>query len=269
MKNNFSRFVMLFMVIVMVASAFAFVAPTQNVYAGTNGQQISLMACNAVRVVIQGKNQSGTPVSYTLNKNANDCGYINISGWWWKGSVTATAYYNVSAEYPYYNGQTASATVPTNSSSNFYNVAVSTPSTRQWIAWRAQTWINDRLGYSQSTSSKRDGYRRDCSGFVSFVWQLSNYDGGVSTYTMLNNAYKISFDSLQPGDAVLNSGSHVVLFMGWVNQGAGQFTAYEENGSYGAQSWTLTVNKSTGVVHNNAHNYNYPGTYIAIRKNGL
>lgn len=122
------------------------------------------------------------------------------------------------------------------------------------------------MSYSQS--SYRDGYRKDCSGYVSFAW--SGPTPGFSTGTWSNNAYKIAFDSLQPGDA-LNStgGGHMLLFQGWVNQSAGIFNAYEENPYYGGAhlTYSITLNKTTGKI--SLPGYTYPGTYFAIRKSGL
>ena len=74
-----------------------------------------------------------------------------------------------------------------------------------------------------------DAYRSDCSGLVSYAWGLpapgrttygfAPFDTGVS--------YAIAGKELQPGDA-LNSSGHIVLFAGWVDQGAGRARILEE-----------------------------------------
>lgn len=257
------RFYRLTLVIALITVLFfTSVSPVQAI---TVGRQIKVSACSAVRVVIKGKNQSGTSVTYTLNKTASNCGYINISGRWWTGTVSATAYYNVSAEYPYYNGQSVSKTIPTLQSTDYYSVAIPTPTTRKWIIWRAQTWVNDYVAYNQS--STHDGYRQDCSGYVSFAWLLPK--PGTSPSGMSAYSYQIPFDSLQPGDALNNPSAHTMLFVKWVDQSKGTFIAYqEENPTTGTRQRTLTLNKSTGVIMQNIY-YTYPGTYKAIRKNGL
>jgi hypothetical protein len=259
---SFTKFV------VMITVLAALVLPPASVaLAGSNGQQIQVYACNASRVVIKGPNQSGNTVSYTLSTSTSGCGTFAISGWYWKGSVSITPYYSVSSEYPYYGGQGFSVNVPISQSSNWYTVNVPTPSARQWVLWRAQTWVNDHVSYN--TGSKHDGYRTDCSGYVSFAWQLPAPGPSTSGINTSSYSFKISYDSLQPGDALDNPSSHIVLFLGWVNQSKGTFNGYEENPFYsGAHlTQTITLNKSTGTM--SVPGFPYPGTYIAIRKNGL
>jgi hypothetical protein len=251
--------------LVIMLTTVLLLSSVSSVQAATTGSQIKVAACSASRVIIKGKNQTGISVTYTLNNSASNCIYINIPGMWWNGVVTATAYYNVSSEYPYYNGQSVSVTIPTTQSSNYYPVTFSTPTARQWILWRAQTWINDHVAYNQS--STHDGYRQDCSGYVSFTWQLTK--PGTSPSGMSAYSYQIPFDSLQPGDALNNPSAHTMLFIKWVDQSQGTFIAYdEENPTSGTRQRTLTLNKSTGVIKQSIY-YTYPGYYKAIRKNGL
>ena len=262
--QNYIKFVaMISMLAVLILT------PTSAAFAGSNGQQVAIFACNAARVVLQGYNQQGKSATYTLNNPG--CGRVYITGWWWKTWVGATAYYNLSAEHPYYAGQSMTVYVPpSQSNSDWYFVNFSTPSTRQWILWRASTWVNDRISYG--TGSYHDGYRQDCSGFVSFAWS-TGYNYNTSTLMNSNVSYVISYDSLQPGDALDSpTGGHAILFLGWVNQGAGTFIAFEENiwPSPGyAQQHQATLNKSTGQITATDGHFYYGYKYYAIRKNGL
>jgi hypothetical protein len=258
--NVFSR-----LILVIVLIAVFFFTSVSSVQAATVGRQIKVTACSAVRVVIKGKNASGSAASYTLNKSATNCGATHIPGWW-NGTITATAYYTVSTEYPYYNGQNISVSIAaTQQTTSYYSMIVPTPTERQWMIWRAQTWINDNVAYNQS--STHDGYRQDCSGYVSYVWQLTK--PGTSPSGMSIYSTQISFNNLLPGDALNNPSAHTMLFVKWVDQSAGTFIAYEEeNPASGTRMRTLTLNKMTGVIIQNSF-YTYPGKYVAIRKKGL
>jgi hypothetical protein len=98
------------------------------------------------------------------------------------------------------------------------------------IIQRAQTWVTAGVPYSQS--AYRDGYRTDCSGFVSMAWRLNrNYWTG-DLHTV---GASIPFSSLRPGDMLLyhnpanpTNGSHVVLFDKWVGAVGGDFWIYEQ-----------------------------------------
>jgi cell wall-associated NlpC family hydrolase len=84
---------------------------------------------------------------------------------------------------------------------------------RDTIIARAQDWVNRRVPYSQSDYT--DGYRQDCSGYVSMAWASSQ--PGHSTYNMQEICYRIDRSQLQPGDAILNPNQHVLLFHYWVD----------------------------------------------------
>jgi len=254
--HRFTRLSLVFSLIAVFL--FTSVRPVQ---AAVIGQQVKVMACSAVRVVVQGKNQNGVSVKYTMNKSPSNCAYITIPGWWWTGTITATAYYNVTPEYPYFKGQVVTKALPTTQRVYTYkSVTFSTPTARRWILWRAQTWVTDAVPYDQS--STHDGYRQDCSGFVSFAWQLPK--PGTSPAGMSAYSYQIPFDSLLPGDALNNPSAHVMLFIKWVDQSQGiLIIQQEEYPGSGTRQRTVTLNKTTGVIQY------YSGVYKAIRKNGL
>ncbi len=90
---------------------------------------------------------------------------------------------------------------------------------RSAIIARGQVWVDKNVPYSQSKTY--DGYRTDCSGFVSMCWQLPK--DGPSTSEFPNYSLKITKNDLQPGDAMLCEGHHIVLFAGWKDSGKTQY----------------------------------------------
>jgi hypothetical protein len=95
--------------------------------------------------------------------------------------------------------------------------------TRTEVLKRARSWIKKHVMYSQS--SYYQGYRRDCSGFVSMAWELKS---SYTSSSIRSRAHRISVNSLRPGDAVRRSG-HVELFDGWKNKRKRQYWALEES----------------------------------------
>jgi len=102
--------------------------------------------------------------------------------------------------------------------------------TRAEIIARAKTWANARVPYSQHAF--RDGYRTDCSGYVSMAWQTNrNYwTGDLHTIGV-----PIAHHELRPGDMLLfhnpadpHTGSHVVIFDRWTGGVGGDFLIYEQ-----------------------------------------
>ncbi|MFJ9583859.1 peptidoglycan-binding protein [Streptomyces acidicola] len=102
--------------------------------------------------------------------------------------------------------------------------------TRTEIINRARTWVAAQVPYSM-TSYWSDGYRQDCSGFVSMAWNLgqNEWTGSLDKYGV-----RISKDELQPGDMLLfhnpadpQNGSHVVIFGGWTDSTRAYYVAYE------------------------------------------
>jgi len=85
-------------------------------------------------------------------------------------------------------------------------------------------WVSAKVPYDQG--GRHDGYREDCSGFVSAAWELSK--PGPVTQDFHDYAKQIAKDSLLPGDCLLFAAEHVVLFGGWVDSAKTQYTAYEE-----------------------------------------
>jgi hypothetical protein len=103
--------------------------------------------------------------------------------------------------------------------------------TRTQILARAETWVRAKVPYSM-TAYWKDGYRQDCSGFVSMAWGL---DANAWTGDLRDYAVRIGKDALRPGDVLLfhnaadpRLGSHVVLFGGWTDASHTHYTGYEQ-----------------------------------------
>ena len=259
-SNFYKIAVMVFVSVVLLVS-------TVPVSAGSNGQQIAILACEANKLVVKGYNQFGSLATHTITKSTSDCTWHKITGWWWKGEITITPYYYVTSEYPSYKAGAKRYDIPVYKTSDWVNIRILPPSARLKMLWRANTWVKDKVPYSQA--NYHDGYRQDCSGYTSFAWGLSK-SYTTSSILSQNQAYQISYDNLLPGDALNSSGGgHVVIFIRWVDKSAGVFDAYEENAYYGKAHRTnnITLNKTTGRI--SISGYTYPGTYIAIRKNGF
>ncbi|MFF9115439.1 peptidoglycan-binding protein [Streptomyces massasporeus] len=103
--------------------------------------------------------------------------------------------------------------------------------TRSEIINRAKTWVAAKVPYSMSAYWS-DGYRRDCSGYVSMAWKLP---GNEWTGSLAQYGERISKEELQPGDILLfhnaadpEQGSHVTIFGGWTDASHTSYTAYEQ-----------------------------------------
>jgi hypothetical protein len=103
------------------------------------------------------------------------------------------------------------------------------PTPQNDIVRRAKVWVDQRISYDQQ--GYYQGYRQDCSGFVSMAWGIVNRygnpestnTGGLPNYSTTLN----SKDELRPGDAINNrkywNDGHVVLFVRWVDKNQGTF----------------------------------------------
>ncbi|MBL1080463.1 peptidoglycan-binding protein [Streptomyces actinomycinicus] len=103
--------------------------------------------------------------------------------------------------------------------------------TRTEIINRAKVWVTAQVPYSMYAYWS-DGYRQDCSGYVSMAWGLP---GNEWTGSLGQFGVKITKGELQPGDILLyhnpdnpEKGSHVVIFGGWTDYTHTYYTAYEQ-----------------------------------------
>lgn len=103
---------------------------------------------------------------------------------------------------------------------------------RSEVLARARTWAAVPVTYSMFRT--HNGYRTDCSGYVSMAWRLGR---SVTTSTMGSVTHPIAKSQLRPGD-VLNwrntwSGlGHVVLFEKWADRRHTSYWAYEQTPGY-------------------------------------
>lgn len=137
------------------------------------------------------------------------------------------------------------------------------PSERKDIIDRAMERVEHRIGYSQSATT--NGYRDDCSGFVSAAWGLQ--PPGLNTYGLMGNdtAHVITKDDLQPGDALI-AGDHTVLFGGWADKEHTKYIALEDNGSQGTVSHVIPYPYYSGDA---SHERSIGQPYVPYRRNGL
>jgi hypothetical protein len=128
------------------------------------------------------------------------------------------------------------------------------PITRDQIMQRAQVWVDEKVPYSQTATT--DGYRQDCSGYVSYCWASSTSGGGHVTSNMQEICTKISKTDMKKGDAILKPSTHVLLFGGWIDSDA--FYEYAEH-----QSGDV-CRKSTGSYNYFATNGYFPCRYNLV-----
>lgn len=146
------------------------------------------------------------------------------------------------------------------------------------IVARARVWVDAKVPYSQL--AYRDGYRTDCSGFVSYAWQIQTPDGRTHSPdgVTLANQYGslVEFERLSPGDILDNmrygNEGHVVIFVKWIEKGV-SFEAYEENGGENynravATRLTLQALKTGGMTIVEYEEF-APGPYYAFRSQGI
>ncbi|WP_330335033.1 peptidoglycan-binding protein [Streptomyces sp. NBC_00536] len=131
---------------------------------------------------------------------------------------------------------------------------------RATIINRAKLWLDAKVPYSMELYWT-DGYRQDCSGYVSMVWNLgtNEWTGSLDKFATL-----ITKDELLPGDMLLfhnpadpNQGSHVTLFGGWVDETRTHYIAYEQTRPY-------TRKQATPYGY-----WNNATKYLPYRFNGL
>ncbi|GLW68466.1 hypothetical protein Kpho02_07650 [Kitasatospora phosalacinea] len=129
---------------------------------------------------------------------------------------------------------------------------------RRAMVERAMERVQRRLGYSQGAVT--NGYRVDCSGFVSAAWGLPG--PGTTTGPLISEssgiAHHIARSDLQPGDALVVDNrreQHVVLFGGWADAAHTRAIILEDSGSQGCISHEVQMSKLS--------------EYTPIRKNGM
>ncbi|OEJ39199.1 hypothetical protein AR457_22070 [Streptomyces agglomeratus] len=131
---------------------------------------------------------------------------------------------------------------------------------RAEIINRAKRWLDAKVPYSMEKYWS-DGYRQDCSGYVSMAWNL---DGNEWTGSLAQYATAVERDELEPGDILLfhnpadpNKGSHVTIFGGWTDSTHTHYIAYEQTRPH-------TRKQATPYAY-----WNNSSRYIGYRYNGI
>ncbi|MDN3351620.1 hypothetical protein [Actinomadura sp. DC4] len=124
--------------------------------------------------------------------------------------------------------------------------------TRAQVLSRATLWhphTDQRVPYSQLTT--HDGYRTDCSGYVSMALALGK--PGPITVGLASSSVStpISMSQLQPGDLVVdasgnNNTRHALIFVRWTDSHHSAYWEYEQRGSYGTDYRTRTYGLVSG-----------------------
>lgn len=127
--------------------------------------------------------------------------------------------------------------------------------TRAQMLERAATWLtaNDgaQVPYSQ-TEVWSDGYRQDCSGYVSMT--LGLWKSGPNTVELAGNrdlTTPIELGDLKPGDLLIdadgsNTTRHVVIFEGWTDDSRTAYSAFEQRGGHGTDHRVLDYGLDAG-----------------------
>ncbi|MER8116313.1 peptidoglycan-binding protein [Streptomyces sp. NPDC094031] len=132
--------------------------------------------------------------------------------------------------------------------------------TRDAIIKRAKSWVTAKVPYSLGRYWT-DGYRQDCSGYVSMAWGLNSnqWTGSLAKYGV-----KIKKSQLQPGDMLLyhntanpQNGSHVVIFGGWTDSAHTHYKVYEQTPPH-------TRSRTTPYPY-----WSHAGKYVPYRYKGL
>ncbi|WP_279579149.1 NlpC/P60 family protein [Fodinicola feengrottensis] len=128
---------------------------------------------------------------------------------------------------------------------------------RATVIARAQNWVNDGVVYNQGAT--HDGYRTDCSGYVSYTWGLAK--PGIDTTRFPGISTKIAKADLKRGDILLNKAAgnagHVAIFEKWANTAHSSYVGYELSGS-GIHHRTITYPYFSGY-----------GTFVPYRYNSI
>ncbi|WP_338676954.1 peptidoglycan-binding protein [Streptomyces sp. SCSIO 30461] len=132
--------------------------------------------------------------------------------------------------------------------------------TRAEIINRAKLWVAAKVPYSM-TDFWSDGYRQDCSGYVSMAWNLP---GNEWTGSLAQFGVRLDREDLQPGDILLfhntadpAKGSHVTIFGGWTDYTHTHYVAYE-------QAKPHTRKQSTPMAY-----WSDSDAYVAYRYTGV
>ena len=159
--------------------------------------------------------------------------------------------------------------------------------TRDDAIARAEEWVHAKLHYCQSANHEPDGdsscssvcerhdnskwdpYRSDCSGLVSWAWNLPAPGRTTLGFAPFETdiTHAISASDLQPGDAINNS-DHVMLFKHWDTKNH-KATFIEEPGCSSATPYAHEVTTDVSISGSRIHVSENGMTFTAIRYHGV
>jgi len=151
---------------------------------------------------------------------------------------------------------------------------------------RGELWIEAKVPYCQAINHAHDAdadcastctrpdnadwdpYRSDCSGFVSWAWDLPSTGGGRTTAGFApfktDITHVIDGLDLQPGDAV-NNDEHIMMFKEWTTKGT-EATFMEEPGCSSATPYAHEFTAKV-TLDGDSVAVQYHGTFTAITRN--
>ncbi len=121
---------------------------------------------------------------------------------------------------------------------------------RRYITIRAAQWYG-KAPYTWGgikSDAPGAGYRLDCSGFVSYAWELPQPGPVTGEFVSKGYAARIGVKDLETGDALNNerygADGHMVLFWEWEGQNRSHFWALEMSGRFtdGASNYNAVLN---------------------------
>jgi type II secretory pathway component PulJ len=162
--------------------------------------------------------------------------------------------------------------------------------TRTKVVDRAMKWVDAKLQYCMAPRGGSnwpqdpacshycnrehhagwDAYRSDCSGLVSFAWELSAPGRVTQEFAPHDNSvsYAIQAKNLKPGDAVNYWQDHIMLFKKWDIQNK-RATFIEEPGCSGSIHWAHEFSSDVSISGSSIF-VSYNGmTFTAIRYKGI
>ena len=165
-------------------------------------------------------------------------------------SAPACAGLSSSASVTTSSGSPASTGVSVSAVSDCADPAAVFARASSWLT----AWDGGPVPYLSSTDPTTwfDGYRRDCSGYVSMALGLPG--PGLDTATLAARSIPISKTDLQAGDLLVNpadgSAGHVVIFDHWADPAMTSYVGYEQSGDGGTHHRVITYPYANGYPMN-------------------
>lgn len=148
---------------------------------------------------------------------------------------------------------------------------------------RGKAWVEQQVPYCQAPNHEHDNdadcsstctrpdnpdwdpYRSDCSGFVSWAWDLPAPGRTTHDFApfVTDITHEIDVTDLRPGDAINNT-THMMLFEDWVTPGV-EAHFMEEPGCSSSQPYAREIDAMITSSDGSSITIQYRGTFTAIR----